>query len=103
MIRLSEMYFIASEYLYKNAKPSEALDLLSTVRYNRGFLDNSSFISSIYDESSFEKSSGFGSTKKIYSERDKPSTGIRNLTWTYRGILQSTSYRHLIMKTYFNP
>ncbi|MBO4958768.1 MULTISPECIES: RagB/SusD family nutrient uptake outer membrane protein [Butyricimonas] len=55
MIRLSEMYFIASEYLYKNAKPSEALDLLSTVRYNRGFLDNSSFISSIYDESSFEK------------------------------------------------
>lgn len=100
MIRLSEMYFIASEYLYKNAKPSEALDLLSTVRYNRGFLDNSSFISSIYDESSFEKA--------LVSEVQKDLLGegqafywYKKFNRTYRGILQSTSYRHLIMKTYF--
>ena len=84
MIRLSEMYFIASEYLYKNGKTSEAIQLLTDVRYNRGILNNSSFISSIYDESSFEKA--------LVSEVHKDLLGEGQAFYWYKKFNMDISY-----------
>jgi len=84
MIRLSEMYFIASEYLYKNGKTSEAIQLLTDVRYNRGILNNSSFISSIYDESSFEKA--------LVSEIHKDLLGEGQAFYWYKKFNMDISY-----------
>lgn len=54
MIRVSEMYYIASEYLYKNNRPEEAFQMIDKVRNTRGIISNS-IKDFIYDEASFEK------------------------------------------------
>ena len=84
MIRLSEMYFIASEYLYKNAKTSEAIQMLVDVRFNRGILNNSSFTSSIRDESSFETA--------LISEVQKDLLGEGQAFFWYKKFDKNISY-----------
>lgn len=54
MIRISEMYYIASEYLYKNNQPDEAFKMIDKVRNARGIL-NAPIKDNIYDEESFEE------------------------------------------------
>lgn len=85
MIRLSEMYFIASEYLYKNGMTSEAVQLLVDVRYNRGVLNNSSFTSTIRDESSFEKA--------LVSEVQKDLLGEGQAFYWYKKFNLDISYK----------
>lgn len=85
MIRLSEMYFIASEYLYKNGMTTEAVQMLVDVRYNRGVLNNSQFISSIRDESSFEKS--------LVSEVQKDLLGEGQAFYWYKKFNMDISYK----------
>ena len=84
MIRLSEMYFIASEYLYKNNRTSEGVQMLVDVRFNRGVLNNTSFISSIWDESSFEKA--------LASEVHKDLIGEGQAFYWYKKLNLNISY-----------
>lgn len=78
------MYFIASEYLYKNAKTSEAIQMLVDVRFNRGILNNSSFTSSIRDESSFETA--------LISEVQKDLLGEGQAFFWYKKFDKNISY-----------
>lgn len=84
MIRLSEMYFIASEYLYKNNRTSEGVQMLVDVRFNRGVLNNTSFISSIRDESSFDKA--------LASEVHKDLLGEGQAFYWYKKLDLNISY-----------
>lgn len=54
MIRISEMHYIASEYLYKNNQQEEAFKMIDKVRNARGLISNS-IKDNIYDEASFKK------------------------------------------------
>lgn len=53
MIRISEMYYIAAEYLYKNGQETEAIKMVDKVRNMRGKI-SVSFGDRVYNESSFE-------------------------------------------------
>ena len=54
MIRVSEMYYIASEYLYKNNQSEEAFKMIDQVRNVRGILSDP-IKNYITNEASFEK------------------------------------------------